>query len=274
MRCTIVREEIGVQRQATYTPTCCPSGRGNQPCPPPQTVTVSDRKLLIETAVLDGDGTVKSSRLAWQLYPHQFERHNWGRRPEGLVVDGALSGSDVATELARMAELEAASVPAFERLARELEHHGAPAELIRRARCAMGDEIRHARDLGALANRFGCAPRAIDAPALPCRSLEEIARENAIEGCVREAFGALTATFQAERAVPELRPVFAAIAEDERSHAELAEDVHAWITSVLDERARAEIHAARTEALAARQLRSTPSPDEIAANAMIVVAQQ
>ncbi|MDX2089117.1 MAG: hypothetical protein SFX73_14765 [Kofleriaceae bacterium] len=248
VRCTIVREEIGVQRQASYTPTCCPSGRGNQPCPPTQTVTVTDRKLLIETVVLRGDGTVLNTTLAWTLYPHQFERHNCGRRPEGLVVDGALAGSEVATELAQMAELEAASVPAFERLARELAHHGAPAELIRRARLAMGDEIRHARDLGELAHRFGCAPRAIDVPELPCRSLDEIARENAIEGCVREAFGALTATFQAERAAPELRPVFVAIADDERNHAELAEDVHAWIFSALDERARAEIHAARTEA--------------------------
>lgn len=253
VHCTIVHEEIPMRRQAVYTPTCCPSGRGNMPCPGPQTVTVTDRKLLIEDAVLGDDGRPRRSTLEWRIYPHQFERHNCGRRPEGLVIAGELAGPEIGAELARMAELEAASVPAFERLARELAHHGAPAALIRRARAAMRDEIRHARAIGALARRYGCPPREIEVPRLPCRGLAEIARENAVEGCVREAFGALIATFQAARAIPELRGVFAAIARDERRHAELSEDVHAWVTRLLDPHARDTVLAER--AAAAQTLR-------------------
>jgi hypothetical protein len=248
VHCTIVHEEVGLQRKDSYTPTCCPSGRGNTPCPPTQTVTVTDRKLLVETVEVAGDGTKRKATLEWRIYPHQFEHHNCGRRPEGLVVAGELAGTSFGAELARMAELEAASVPAFERLARELAHHGAPAALVGRAQAAMRDEIRHARVIRALACRFGCAPRTIAVPALPCRSLLEIARENAIEGCVREAFGALIATFQAERASPELRGVFAAIARDERRHAELAEAVEAWISSMLDVSARDTIASDRAAA--------------------------
>jgi hypothetical protein len=112
----------------------------------------------------------------------------------------------------------------------------------------MGDEVRHARVMSALAGEYGHAPRAIAVPPLPCRSLAEIAHENAVEGCVREAYGALVATYQAERARPELRDAFRAIAVDESSHAALAEDVHAWILGQLDEDARETIEHARIDA--------------------------
>jgi hypothetical protein len=46
-----------------------------------------------------------------------------------------------------MAQLEAASIVAFDRLARELDAHGAPAELVAEARRAKTDEVRHARTL-------------------------------------------------------------------------------------------------------------------------------
>lgn len=248
VRCRLVRESIPSQRQTTHTPTCCPSGRGNRPCPPSQIVTVTDYKLLVERAVLQFDGTLVSSTLSWQLAAHQFRRHNCGRRPEGLAFDGAPAGNGTAAQLAAMAELEAASIPAFARLARELAHHGAPAALVARARAAMRDEIRHARVLGELARRAGCAPRSLDLPALPIRTLDGIARENAVEGCVHEAFGALVATFQAECAALPVRGVFAQIAVDEQRHAALAEDVHAWLASRLEPASLAAVDAARAHA--------------------------
>ncbi|MFP2923978.1 hypothetical protein ACLESO_01930, partial [Pyxidicoccus sp. 3LG] len=56
-----------------------------------------------------------------------------GRRPEGLCSDGAVAGRvpTLGALFAKMAHLEAASVPAFERLADELAAHGAPARLVR-----------------------------------------------------------------------------------------------------------------------------------------------
>ncbi|MDQ3370499.1 MAG: ferritin-like domain-containing protein, partial [Myxococcota bacterium] len=96
----------------------------------------------------------------------------------------------------------------------------------------------------------GCTLRSVAVPALPCRSLAAIAHENAIEGCVREAYGALVATYQAERAAPALRAVFRRIAADERRHAALAEDVHAWIMSLatIDGATRIGITSARDQA--------------------------
>jgi hypothetical protein len=52
------------------------------------------------------------------------------------------------------------------------------------------------------------------------RSLEAIAIENEVEGCVREKYGALLATWQAQYAVDStVRLAFAKIASDETSHA-------------------------------------------------------
>jgi hypothetical protein len=61
-----------------------------------------------------------------------------------------------------------------------------------------------------------------------------MAEENATEGAVYETYGALVATFQAERAAtPLLRRTFARIAADERRHARLAAHVHRWALRML-----------------------------------------
>jgi len=60
-----------------------------------------------------------------------------GRRPEGLLPSDALMSEDpVGRHFAEAARLEAASIPAFHRLARELTVHGAPRSLVERARAA------------------------------------------------------------------------------------------------------------------------------------------
>jgi hypothetical protein len=162
-----------------------------------------------------------------------------GRRPHGF----AASEND---QLARMAELEAASVFAFRILADELRVNGAPSSLIEAARRAARDEVRHARLMGTLA---GTRPRMVK-PIGRARSLEEIAVENVVEGCVRETFGAAVAQLEA-RAHPDarVREAMASIFPDEERHAELAHDVHAWLAPQLTSAARRRVERARRQAL-------------------------
>jgi hypothetical protein len=83
------------------------------------------------------------------------------------------------------------------------------------------------------------------------RSLAAMALENAVEGCVRETFGALLATRQARTARdPEIRRVMTRIAVDETRHAALAWSVARAIEPRLDDRTRRRIASARARAVA------------------------
>ncbi len=177
-----------------------------------------------------------------------------GRRPAGLrrprgpePAHGA-----VGAYFARAAHDEAASVHAFRRLREELARHDAPAPLVRAAERAARDEGRHARAMAALARAAG-AP--VVAPAVRRRgprSIEAIARENAVEGCVIETFGALTAAWQAAHAPDaSLRRTFARIAADETRHAALAWAVARWAEGRLPPAGRARVAAARARAVRA-----------------------
>ncbi len=160
----------------------------------------------------------------------------------------------VARFLARMVYLEAASVVAFERLARELDAHGAPARLSREARRAARDEERHTRIAMALAGRDAASvtlPRTARGGRV--RSLEAIAIENAVEGCVRETFGAAVAMVQARKAGdPRVRAAMRRVAPDEMSHADLAWNVARWLEQRLDPASLARVSRARRRA--AREL--------------------
>ena len=172
-----------------------------------------------------------------------------GRRPEGLVLAAGAPGAGAL--FAQVAQLEAASVPAFERLARELRAHGAPPTLTAEATRARADERHHARAMTALARRFGAGD--VPRPQMPrhiaVRSLEAVAIENAVEGCVREAYGALVATHQAARAAdPVVRLAMAPIAVDETRHAALSCAVDEWARSRLRAAARRRVDRARRDA--------------------------
>jgi hypothetical protein len=176
-----------------------------------------------------------------------------GRAPADYTVR---SGATVEDHLAAVAELEAASVIAFEQLAAELTAHGAPSSFVTRARSFADDERRHARTMRALARRSGANPRRVSVKRAPIRSLVAVACENAVEGCVRETWGALLGALQTQRAAdPRLRAAMARIAPDELRHAELAWEVDAWARRRLGKRARGAVIEARQEAgraLAAR----------------------
>ena len=254
--CTVIRATQDTQIDVTRVPTCCPMPGPQRPCPPSFKEKAHGVRLVVEHVELHPDGKVASSKLT----AHGYEtdppgRHACGRRPEGLVFAAAPTAgrSSVGAELALMAELEAASVPAFERLARELAAHGAPALLVERANTAARDEVRHARAMGQLAVQHGATVGTPSHAELTVRELLPLAIENAIEGCVREAYGALVASYQAERAAPALRGTFQRLAKDERAHAALAEDVDCWLAEHLDEHGRA--HVANARAMARAELR-------------------
>ncbi len=185
-----------------------------------------------------------------------------GRMPAGLVQMPRDRVASPGAWLARVAWLEAASVPAFVFLARELEGHLAPRELIAAARAAVGDEIRHAALVGGLARRFGGQPAPAQVEAQAARSLEALAIENAVEGCVRETWGAALALRQSLAARdPEVRVAFAAIARDELRHAALGWAIDRWARTRLDDAARARVTLAR--AAAARALLDEPPDPEM-----------
>jgi hypothetical protein len=189
-----------------------------------------------------------------------------GRRPAGLIpVRVVAMRMTLGEHFAAIAELEAASVVAFEVLALELAQHGAPAALVAGARAAAQDEVRHAHATAALARRFGATPLAPRIRQRPLRSLLELALDNAAEGCVRETYGALIGHHQAAVARDaEIAAVMRVIAADETRHAALAFQLDAWFTPRLTSHERAQVAAARGQAVVSlcRELEAPMSTDQ------------
>lgn len=173
-----------------------------------------------------------------------------GRRPPGLVPKKAKGPSELGAYLASVAHLEAASVFAFETLAEELTQYGAPSALVREAHKAKRDEVRHARLMQDAAHRYGGVVPSPSLEKRPLRTLEEIALDNAVEGCVRETFGALVGMWQSRFAEDlSLRRVMRGIAADEARHAELSWAIDAWVRPRLSAEALRRIEAKQKEAL-------------------------
>jgi hypothetical protein len=173
-----------------------------------------------------------------------------GRCPEGLAAPMSPGARDpLGAWLAANAHLEAASIDAFEILTAELGAHRAPPALIRAARAAGADEYRHAEIVGRLAAQRGAVPPAAQVNRGPIRDLESVARENAVEGCVRETYAVVLALRQGCAATdPAIRSAMAGIARDEARHAALAWAVDAWSRALLTPAARRRVSEARHEA--------------------------
>jgi hypothetical protein len=180
-----------------------------------------------------------------------------GRRHACVRSQGGVAGSEPAADwLARAAHDEAASVHAFLALAAELAAHGAPAGLLARIDAAVDDERRHAALITDLAHRHGAEVPAVSIAPTPPRDLLALAVENVVEGCVRETWAALSDAHQARHAhTAELRDLYASIAADEASHAELAWAIDAWLFGQLGEDGRNMVAAARRQAV--RQLQAS-----------------
>lgn len=188
-----------------------------------------------------------------------------GRRPVGLEESGAAWLMSLRAHFEEIAYMEAAAVLAFDDLIAQLTHLHAPADLLARVRVARRDEVRHARVARRLVTRFGGVYRAPTRSRRACHEVSrfELARENATEGCVREAMGALVAAHQAAHAKDALvRRSFARIAEEELAHAELSWDLDAWLLAGLSAPQRTEVERARQDALAALLATSNQEPCE------------
>ena len=179
---------------------------------------------------------------------------NGGRRPEYFASIGVRPlrvgpGARWArTSPASPAWRRAASRPSA-RCATSSSPTARRRRLVRAASRAVRDEMRHVRQTSALARRFGEEPIApIPPPPRPLRSLAAIARENALEGCVRETFSALECAWQAVRSAdPVVRATMARIARDEMRHLALSWEVHRWALSRLDRAQREAIRTAQHE---------------------------
>ena len=247
--CRIVWERTPVTRSVMVAPRCCPPIV--TPCPPASPYPVHGERTKVETALVQPDGKVTSSTLAYEAWVAEPPAQPYcGRRPEGFSAGGSDRAS-IGGALAEMAVLEAASVHAFARLAEELEHLGAPRPLVARVRAAQRDEVRHARAASSLARRHGATPRLPPRRRWARRSRVAIAIENTVEGQVYETYGAAAATLQAARAVEATtRELFGGIARDERAHAALAADVGEWLGRGLTPDERAQVRRAKRAAIA------------------------
>ena len=186
-----------------------------------------------------------------------------GRMTGAIRARYSESAQSVGDYIARAATLEAAAVTAFEILARELAHFGAPDSLIRSARRAQQDESRHAATMTTLARSFGCEPTLADVSDAGARPMIAVALENVVEGCVRETFGAYVASWQAARANdPRLAAAMKVIARDETRHASLSWRVFDWLGGQLGSDDRARVHRAAAAALSTLEasLASDPTP--------------
>lgn len=225
----------------------------------PADAETASRAVTLEGLFAVGGGDLRGAALfgmclsfGWDVYPPPF------RLPSGRPFresDGTEWRAQVRLGRRRSAALGARSTPAerdrvgmkylddaldehasiatFQRLARELSAHGAPRQLIARARSAAVDEARHARTCCALATAYLGRDVAVSALPEPSArsawSLADIARECWVDGCLGEGAAARAVFARAERTVePSVRHALFSIARDERAHARLAQDVLAW----------------------------------------------
>ncbi len=167
---------------------------------------------------------------------------------------------------AEAARAEAASVPAFLGLARDLTAVGAPSGLVERALVAAADEVRHARACAAVAGRFLGAEVAAEVPAVapaPTETRDERLQRLSVEalrdGCVGEGAAAARARLGARRAGPSrIRRVLRAIATEESAHAALAADVIAFCRAA----GGSPVDGALVEALSRLDTRPPSTPAE------------
>src|SRR5262249_8911762 len=133
---------------------------------------------------------------------------------------------------------------------------------------AADDEVRHARIMSSLARRLGAKRGAVRVARRGVRALPEVAIENCVEGCVRETFGALVATWQAREARdPQMRAAMRDIARDEIRHAALAFRVATWMSSRLDRVEKTRVEKARRRAIRdlRNELGTEPAPELVSA---------
>jgi len=152
------------------------------------------------------------------------------RRGPGAGPGDAATREALAEAWLATAQAEAASVPTFLALARDLALVGAPSALVTRAFVAAEEEVGHAVLCAAIAARLSGVPKVpeiLDVPPPLDERREELLVRLAVEswrdGCVGEGQGAAQARAALAGADdPLVRGTLARIAIEEQGHAELA----------------------------------------------------
>lgn len=153
--------------------------------------------------------------------------------------------------LAREARMLRASAATFCSLSDALFAAGAPCALTGRAACAAGDRARHAELVTRLASRYGGRRGHLRITKTKPQTLLEIALDNAAEGCVRDTYAALLASWQSGHArTRSISNMMATIARDGTRHAALAWALSDWVVPQLSQRDQARVRRARLDAVA------------------------
>lgn len=191
--------------------------------------------------------------------------HACGRYPL-LPLPVASGATAVSRWLSRAAYIEGRSALAFANVADSLAFHRAPVHLIRAVTSAASDELRHAQIFGRLASGYGCTALHLGPSPNRMESLEDLAIENAVDGCVVETWGARLAEWQSNAARdPAVRAAFSAISGDELRHAMLARALDEWFRSQLSLSSRSRVgDARRTAIVALREQVRKPIPVDLA----------
>jgi hypothetical protein len=181
----------------------------------------------------------------------------------------------VADRWARTGLDEHASIASFARFALDLLAVGAPADLLRAAQQAMGDEVRHAELCFALASAYagqpvGPGPLAIAGEAPERADLALIVAAAVREGCVGETVAAYEAARARDEATdPAVRAALDEIARDEAEHAALAYRFVAWALRRGDASVRDAVREAFAGALAPGATPAAPSGPDLRAHGLL-----
>lgn len=191
---------------------------------------------------------------------------------------------DVVSGWLEAARAEAASVPAFERLAIELRIAGAPESLARDAEASAADEVRHANAALAEAARRAGRPIAVPYPETRARfaqpspeALRLLAVEAYVDGCIGEGAAAYRAAHSRANDAVTARHL-QTIAREEAEHAALAWRILEWAVAVGGDDVRDAVHEAAKATRDQHSARDTDSfatrhgltPPDVAAQAFLL----
>ena len=161
-------------------------------------------------------------------------------------------GSEVSDDLggyfARSAQEEMTAVFAFQEMLQNLKSFNAPQKLLDDCERAICDEKRHTIMMSNMAKRHGCESAVVKLPKQQKVSILELAKHNAIAGCIEETWSALIAEHQSKH-TKQYAKLFGIIAKDEIFHAQLSWDIHQWLMTKLSEKEQQEINALMVEHL-------------------------
>ncbi|HRI71348.1 MAG TPA: ferritin-like domain-containing protein [Polyangium sp.] len=204
--------------------------------------TVAFAGLLIAIAASGGIGGGRPLRVAGRDEPLRAslhaDPHARPRRP-ALRHAHEATRARVFAHWAKEASAEAASIPAFIALARDLQKASAPENLVRAVLRAAREEATHTELCTALANEHAELPIFASAPATPPPMdanlealLQRIALEAFWDGCVAEGAAATVARRSlVETRNATTRLALETIARDEHEHAQLSRDIVAFCLS-------------------------------------------